>query len=80
MLANVGAMLTAALMVAIYLVLRNDKGAGKGPRMPDALRGKYQCFTQADQSRLRAAGYTAPFLTVQEGVARYCRWMMTQGN
>jgi ADP-L-glycero-D-manno-heptose 6-epimerase len=29
---------------------------------------------------LRAAGYTAPFLTVQEGVARYCRWMMTQGN
>jgi ADP-L-glycero-D-manno-heptose 6-epimerase len=47
---------------------------------PDALRGKYQCFTQADQSRLRAAGYTAPFLTVQEGVARYCRWMMTQGN
>lgn len=49
-------------------------------KFPDALRGKYQCFTQADQSRLRAAGYTAPFLTVQEGVARYCRWMMTQGN
>eukprot|EP01043_Picozoa_sp_COSAG02_P001058 COSAG02_NODE_21_length_53083_cov_95.733618_45_plen_34_part_00 len=32
MLANVGAMLTAALMVAIYLVLRNDEGAGKGLR------------------------------------------------
>src|SRR4029453_15740737 len=24
---------------------------------PAALRGKYQCFTQADQSKLRAAGY-----------------------
>ncbi|MEA3090298.1 MAG: ADP-L-glycero-D-manno-heptose 6-epimerase, partial [Caballeronia sp.] len=43
-------------------------------QFPDALRGKYQCFTQADQSKLRAAGYDAPFLTVQEGVDRYVRW------
>lgn len=42
---------------------------------PDALRGKYQCFTQADLTRLRAAGYEAPFLSVQEGVARYVRWL-----
>jgi ADP-L-glycero-D-manno-heptose 6-epimerase len=42
---------------------------------PDALRGKYQCFTQADLGRLRAAGYDATFLTVQEGVARYVRWL-----
>lgn len=40
---------------------------------PDALKGKYQSHTQADLSRLRAAGYAAPFLTVQEGVARYVR-------
>ncbi len=45
---------------------------------PDALRGKYQCFTQADQSRLREAGYDAPFLTVQEGVGRYVRWLSGQ--
>ena len=45
---------------------------------PDALRGKYQCFTQADQSHLRAAGYDAPFLTVQEGVDRYVRWLFGQ--
>ncbi|WP_244846978.1 ADP-glyceromanno-heptose 6-epimerase [Caballeronia sp. SL2Y3] len=45
---------------------------------PDALRGKYQCFTQADQTRLRAAGYEAPFLTVQEGVDRYVRWLFGQ--
>src|SRR5260370_34812682 len=40
---------------------------------PDALRGKYQCFTQANQSKLREAGYDAPFLTVQESVNRYVR-------
>ncbi|WP_250472791.1 ADP-glyceromanno-heptose 6-epimerase [Caballeronia sp. GAFFF1] len=45
---------------------------------PDALRGKYQCFTQADQTRLRKAGYEAPFLTVQEGVDRYVRWLFGQ--
>ena len=45
---------------------------------PDALRGKYQCFTQADQSLLRQAGYDAPFLTVQEGVDRYVRWLFGQ--
>ncbi|NDU85950.1 MAG: ADP-glyceromanno-heptose 6-epimerase [Ferrovum sp.] len=38
---------------------------------PDALKGKYQSYTEADMSQLRAAGYTAPFLDVNEGVARY---------
>ena len=38
---------------------------------PQALRGKYQSFTQADIGALRAAGYDAPFLTVEQGVARY---------
>ena len=45
---------------------------------PDALRGKYQCFTQANQSKLREAGYDAAFLTVQEGVDRYVRWLFAQ--
>jgi ADP-L-glycero-D-manno-heptose 6-epimerase len=45
---------------------------------PDALRGKYQCFTQADPAKLHAAGYTAPFLSVQEGVDRYVRWLSGQ--
>jgi ADP-L-glycero-D-manno-heptose 6-epimerase len=38
---------------------------------PDALKGKYQSHTQADLTRLRAAGYKQKFLTVQEGVSRY---------
>jgi ADP-L-glycero-D-manno-heptose 6-epimerase len=39
--------------------------------MPDGLRGKYQSFTQADLTRLRAAGYTAPMLGIAEGIPRY---------
>ena len=42
---------------------------------PDALRGKYQSFTEADLSCLRASGYTAPFLSVEQGVAAYVPWL-----
>lgn len=38
---------------------------------PPALVGKYQSFTEADLSRLRAAGYTAEFKSVEQGVAAY---------
>jgi ADP-L-glycero-D-manno-heptose 6-epimerase len=38
---------------------------------PEQLRGRYQSFTEADISRLRAAGYAAPFASVEDGVARY---------
>jgi ADP-L-glycero-D-manno-heptose 6-epimerase len=42
---------------------------------PEALKGKYQSFTQADITKLRDAGYDAPFAGVEEGVARYVRWL-----
>ena len=38
---------------------------------PDALRGKYQCYTQADLSALRGAGCDHVFADVQTGVAKY---------
>ncbi len=40
---------------------------------PEDLKGRYQSHTQADLSQLRAAGYTADFATVEQGVARYVR-------
>jgi ADP-L-glycero-D-manno-heptose 6-epimerase len=43
---------------------------------PGELRNKYQSYTQADVSALRHAGYTAPFLTVEEGVTRYCERLL----
>lgn len=46
---------------------------------PEALRGKYQCFTQANIDHLRqAGGYQQPFYTVGEGVSRYVRWLLAQ--
>src|SRR5258706_300 len=47
---------------------------------PDALKGKYQNFTQADVGALRRAGFAAPFLSVEEGVERYCRQMLDEGK
>ncbi|MCW6509391.1 ADP-glyceromanno-heptose 6-epimerase [Lichenifustis flavocetrariae] len=38
--------------------------------MPDAIRDRYQYYTQADLNRLRAAGYNQPFLSVEQGVDR----------
>jgi len=40
---------------------------------PEALKGKYQSFTEADLTRLRAAGYPRDFSTVEQGVAAYVR-------
>ncbi len=38
---------------------------------PAQLVGKYQSYTQADMSALRAAGYGEKFMDVEEGVGRY---------
>ena len=38
---------------------------------PEAIRAKYQYFTEARMDRLRDAGYDAPFTTLEDGVAAY---------
>jgi ADP-L-glycero-D-manno-heptose 6-epimerase len=45
---------------------------------PAGLKERYQSFTQADLARLRAAGYRAPFLGVEQGVARYVQWLLAR--
>jgi ADP-L-glycero-D-manno-heptose 6-epimerase len=45
---------------------------------PDALRGKYQCYTQADLGALRAAGCDHGFADVATGVARYMQALSAQ--
>ena len=42
---------------------------------PPALVGKYQSYTQADISALRAAGCDHVFADVQTGVAAYMQWL-----
>ena len=45
---------------------------------PDALRGKYQCYTQADLTALRATGCDHRFVDVQTGVSNYVQSMAGQ--
>ncbi|CAM8634938.1 ADP-glyceromanno-heptose 6-epimerase [Rhodoferax sp. TBRC 17660] len=45
---------------------------------PDALRGKYQCYTQADLTALRATGCDHTFADVQTGVSRYVDWLASR--
>ena len=42
---------------------------------PDALVGKYQCFTEADLARLRSVGCDHAFADVATGVRRYAQWL-----
>ena len=42
---------------------------------PDALKGKYQSFTQADLTNLRSVGYADDLFTVEEGVSSYIPWL-----
>jgi len=41
--------------------------------MPETIRDKYQYFTEANLTRLRGAGYTAPVTTLENSVADYVR-------
>jgi ADP-L-glycero-D-manno-heptose 6-epimerase len=48
--------------------------------MPASLRGQYQSFTEAKMERLRAAGYSRPFTTLEEGVRRYVQDFLVRGR
>jgi ADP-L-glycero-D-manno-heptose 6-epimerase len=39
--------------------------------MPETLKPKYQYFTEANMKRLRDAGYTKPFASLEDGVKDY---------
>jgi ADP-L-glycero-D-manno-heptose 6-epimerase len=45
---------------------------------PAALEGRYQSFTEADLTRLRAAGYRAPMTGIDEGVGRYVERLISK--
>ncbi|SJZ97287.1 ADP-L-glycero-D-manno-heptose 6-epimerase [Cetobacterium ceti] len=43
--------------------------------MPEDLRGKYQYFTEASMEKLKKAGYTKKFYTLEEGVKDYVEYL-----
>jgi ADP-L-glycero-D-manno-heptose 6-epimerase len=45
---------------------------------PPAVRAHYQYFTEARMERLRAAGYTRPFTSLEEGVREYVQKYLSQ--
>jgi ADP-L-glycero-D-manno-heptose 6-epimerase len=47
---------------------------------PDALRGKYQSYTQADMAAMREIGYAEPFLTVEQGTERYVNHLLKKST
>ena len=61
--------------VADAVVEYHQSGAVEYIEFPEKLKGRYQAYTQADQTKLRAAGYSAPFKTVAEGVKEYMAWL-----
>ncbi|WP_028579638.1 ADP-glyceromanno-heptose 6-epimerase [Desulfogranum japonicum] len=42
---------------------------------PDHLKKRYQSFTEADITCLRAAGFDGTFMPVEQGVQRYMEWL-----
>ncbi len=53
-----------------------DRGLIDYVPFPDALRGKYQCHTEANLDALRAAGCEHRFVDVQHGVSQYVRQLL----
>lgn len=46
--------------------------------MPEPLRNRYQYFTEARMEKLRSAGYSAPFTTLEDAVADYVNSYLSQ--
>lgn len=78
--ATVNACRTAAGESALSLEAMQDQGIIDYRDFPDALKGKYQHFTEADTGALRRAGYDQPFAGVEEGVSAYCGWLLTEAK
>jgi len=63
---------------ALPLVELVEQGMVEYVDFPQALVGKYQCFTQADLTALRSTGCTHSFADVGNGVQRYVGWLSGQ--
>jgi len=48
--------------------------------MNEELRSRYQYFTEAQMGKLRAAGYTKPFTSLEDGVADYVKNYLAHGE
>jgi len=61
--------------VAKAVIKYHGKGKIEYIPFPDVLKGRYQSFTEADLTNLRATGCDHKFMTVEEGVGKYMQWL-----
>ena len=61
--------------VAKAVIKYHGKGKIEYIPFPDVLKGRYQSFTEADLTALRATGCDHQFMTVEDGVAKYMAWL-----
>jgi ADP-L-glycero-D-manno-heptose 6-epimerase len=64
--------------VANAVIAWHGRGELEYIPFPDHLRGRYQSFTEADISTLRALGYDRPFKSVEQGVPLYMDWLKSR--
>ena len=76
--ATINACRTAEGLPKLSLADLNKQGVIEYIPFPEALKGKYQSFTEADLTALRKTGYDAPFLTIEEGIGRYVSDLLTR--
>ena len=78
--ATVNAVRRARDEPALSLYDMKAQGIVEYVSFPQGLKQKYQSFTEADLTQLRAAGYDSPFLTVEQGVSRYVGWLLASAG
>lgn len=61
--------------VAKAVIAAHKTGEIKYIPFPEHLKGHYQSFTQANLTKLRAAGYEGSFSNVEDGVTLYMNWL-----
>ena len=61
--------------VAKAVIKYHGKGKIEYIPFPDVLKGRYQSFTEADMSALRATGCDHQFMSVEQGVEKYMQWL-----
>jgi ADP-L-glycero-D-manno-heptose 6-epimerase len=61
--------------VANAVIAHHQRGQIEYIPFPQTLKGRYQSYTQADLSALRHAGYSSQFMSVEQGVSKYMKWI-----
>ena len=67
-------------LAPLTLAAMRERGVLQYIAFPEDLKGRYQSYTQADISALRSSGYETAFLTVEQGVPRYCQRLLERGS